>query len=165
MPSRYSVLTPEQREYHRARNRAYAASPKGRETNARSLAAYRQRALAPLRKMLGGVCQRCGTAAQLAFHHRDPRTKLFSIAGTSELSRPALELRREARKCELLCWPCHRNEHYGTGDGRAQGGAQVTREDMLNVLAQIEEDMHDLEVQRQELEDALALKRYNVEDP
>lgn len=64
----------------------------------------------------GGTCVSCGWAptsdrewAALEFHHRDPRTKRFRIAGNHTRKREDLEV--EARKCEIRCVRCHRVEH------------------------------------------------------
>ncbi len=44
--------------------------------------------------------------AALQFHHVDPATKEFQIGGRG-LTRALADLRREARKCALLCANCH----------------------------------------------------------
>lgn len=59
---------------------------------------------------LGGKCVRCGykkSHAALDFHHRDPKTKLFSIAARLGSSGWAA-LRPELDKCDLVCANCHR---------------------------------------------------------
>lgn len=61
--------------------------------------------------MFGGQCVRYGydrCIAALDFHHRDPQTKLFNIKTTV----PWGKLVEEAKKCDLLCANCHREEHY-----------------------------------------------------
>lgn len=56
-------------------------------------------------EMLGGCCVRCGTKENLEFDHVDPSTKRFSVC--AGLTRAWDELVEEARKCQLLCRPCH----------------------------------------------------------
>jgi hypothetical protein len=79
----------------------------------------------------GGRCERCGYSsciAALSFHHRDPKRKKFaiSVAVSGSDPRPSNNpagvtlrdlwtrdgrmtplLRRELRKCDLLCARCH----------------------------------------------------------
>ena len=60
----------------------------------------------------GGKCQRCGydrdVPGAYTFHHRDPRTKEFALAGyVGSLERA----KREADKCNLLCCNCHAEVH------------------------------------------------------
>jgi hypothetical protein len=79
----------------------------------------------------GGRCERCGFSsciAALVFHHRNPATKKFAIAVAIWGSDPRPSnnparvnlrdlwtkdgkmtplLRRELRKCDLLCARCH----------------------------------------------------------
>jgi hypothetical protein len=42
----------------------------------------------------------------LQFHHRDPTTKRFSLAGGG-IARSLERAREEAAKCVLLCANCH----------------------------------------------------------
>lgn len=69
-------------------------------------------------QLLGGKCQQCGynrSAAALAFHHRDPKTKKFQvdIRKCSNSSWDALI--QEASKCVLLCLNCHAELHFRLG--------------------------------------------------
>lgn len=50
----------------------------------------------------GGHCQECDWSATFNWHHRDPSTKLFPIAGAIG-SRPIGQLKAELEKCDLLC--------------------------------------------------------------
>lgn len=63
-------------------------------------------------------CLRCGYdryIGALEFHHRDPTQKKFQIKQNRGLG----DLVAEARKCDLLCVNCHREQHAeGTGAGR-----------------------------------------------
>lgn len=68
----------------------------------------------------GGHCEECGysvSAAALEFHHRDPKTKEFTLGsfnGSWE------KLVAEADKCDLLCANCHRRRHRYRGPADAQ---------------------------------------------
>ncbi len=56
----------------------------------------------------GGACHLCGYARclrALDFHHVDPRTKKFSIAGSH--TRSWESVRQELDKCMLVCSNCH----------------------------------------------------------
>ena len=67
-------------------------------------------------RLLGGRCEVCGYSrcmAALEFHHRDPRTKRFSIGAIKGAGRvPWEKIVREAEKCILLCANCHREYHF-----------------------------------------------------
>lgn len=67
-------------------------------------------------KMLGGKCQRCGFSGHLAafeFHHVSG-TKEFAIGNVSNKSWPVI--RKELKKCQLLCSNCHRITHASALD-------------------------------------------------
>lgn len=73
---------------------------------------WRQRKKVELIRDKGGKCEKCGynkeVPAAFAFHHRDPKKKDFSISGKSwSLER----LKKEAKKCDLLCVRCHAELH------------------------------------------------------
>lgn len=60
----------------------------------------------------GGKCQKCGydkCIEILEFHHLDPKQKDFSIARARSSSYE--KLKKETKKCILLCPNCHREEH------------------------------------------------------
>jgi hypothetical protein len=67
--------------------------------------------------MVGGKCVRCGynrSAAALDFHHIDRTTKGRGISQLLAIQQPwgfeaAVE---EAKKCELICSNCHREETW-----------------------------------------------------
>jgi hypothetical protein len=61
----------------------------------------------------GMVCEHCGEThpSCLEFHHRDPASKLFEIAG-AVASTSMVKLRAEMQKCSILCANCHRKVHY-----------------------------------------------------
>ena len=64
-------------------------------------------------RLLGGKCEVCGYSrclAALEFHHRNPKTKRFSL-GTAPVNMPWEKLVREAEKCSILCANCHREYH------------------------------------------------------
>jgi hypothetical protein len=54
------------------------------------------------------ACEDCGGPAE-HFHHRDPTTRLFSIARTKSWG--GMTILREIEKCDLLCAECHRARH------------------------------------------------------
>jgi hypothetical protein len=62
----------------------------------------------------GGGCEICGYSrcpSALTFHHLDPATKSFTIAGGHTRSRESLLA--EIKKCVLLCSNCHREVEVG----------------------------------------------------
>ena len=83
----------------------------------RAVVEWRRRTKVRLVELHGGRCIRCGYArhvAALVFHHRDPRTKAFSISGEG-VPRAWPRLVEEAAKCDLLCANCHREVHAAEG--------------------------------------------------
>lgn len=63
-------------------------------------------------EFLGGKCESCGynkCAAALAFHHRDPKKKSFGFGKIRWKS--WTELKKELKKCLLLCHNCHAETH------------------------------------------------------
>lgn len=63
-------------------------------------------------------CERCGyskTWAGLDFHHKDPREKETTIHKIMKGSVPTQEkweeMKKELKKCQVLCATCHREEH------------------------------------------------------
>lgn len=80
-----------------------------------AVVARRRRVKAMLLEEAGGACVACGYAkssAALHFHHLDPSTKSFSIAGGG-VSRSLARARAEAAKCVLLCANCHAEVETG----------------------------------------------------
>ena len=60
--------------------------------------------------LFGGKCKKCGydkCINALEFHHRKKKKKEFEINCKLSLER----LIEEAKKCDLLCANCHREEH------------------------------------------------------
>jgi hypothetical protein len=63
----------------------------------------------------GGRCVACGyerCIAALHFHHLDPATKSFAVAGAG-ITRSLAVSRAEAAKCILLCANCHAEVEVG----------------------------------------------------
>ena len=63
-------------------------------------------------KRLNG-CKKCGydeSGVALDFHHRKRESKSYSVSQMLRLS--IKELKKEMRKCDILCANCHRLEHY-----------------------------------------------------
>ena len=59
-------------------------------------------------------CKFCGAKENLTFHHRDKEDKVLSIvemAGTRQHF-TIEDLKREIRKCDVLCEPCHIKLHF-----------------------------------------------------
>lgn len=59
-------------------------------------------------ELLGGKCERCGKKKNLQFDHKNPKRKEFRIA--DRLDAPEDVLKKEVRKCRLLCEKCHREK-------------------------------------------------------
>lgn len=79
------------------------------------VARHRRKLKAVLMAEAGGACRQCGYdryAGALQFHHVDPSKKAFALA-TRGLTRPLEELRKEAKKCVLLCANCHAEVEAG----------------------------------------------------
>jgi hypothetical protein len=56
--------------------------------------------------LLGGRCVKCGTTENLEIDHIDPKKKSFTLAGNMH-TKPVAAVKRELRKCQLLCETCH----------------------------------------------------------
>jgi hypothetical protein len=77
----------------------------------------------------GGVCAICGfdQPVSLEFHHLDRKKKEFGFAARG-ITRSYESLRREARKCVLLCSNCHAQVEAGIlQPPAAPTGANLTR--------------------------------------
>ena len=77
--------------------------------NSEAVAERRRRVKEILVAEAGGACVVCGFCAYLGalqFHHRDPALKSFELSRQG-VTRSLERLRREARKCVLLCANCH----------------------------------------------------------
>jgi hypothetical protein len=65
-------------------------------------------------ELLGGKCNRCGWKGKLAgfeFHHKDGKDKDFGIGNVANKNWEVIK--KELKKCELLCAICHDIEHSG----------------------------------------------------
>lgn len=62
---------------------------------------------------LGGKCKYCGEDDffKLVFHHIDPNQKEFEISRIIDNGWYRIE--KEIKKCELVCYNCHQELHYG----------------------------------------------------
>jgi 5-methylcytosine-specific restriction endonuclease McrA len=58
--------------------------------------------------ILGGKCIKCGSIDNLEFDHIYPNTKSFTI--THKLTRKIDILIDEIKKCQLLCYSCHKKK-------------------------------------------------------
>jgi len=62
---------------------------------------------------LGGKCEFCGynkSIKALEFHHKNPSEKEFNISKKG-CTISIKKLKKEAKKCLLLCANCHREQH------------------------------------------------------
>lgn len=66
------------------------------------------------KEKLGGKCVICGTTENLEFDHIDPKTKEFAISQARSVSQERLDV--ELKKCQLLCYGCHRHKSVQNGD-------------------------------------------------
>ena len=65
-------------------------------------------------ELMGGKCEKCGynkCLDALEFHHKDPSQKEFQICSSGGCASFERTL-EEAKKCQLLCANCHREEHW-----------------------------------------------------
>lgn len=73
---------------------------------------YRMRVKWKLILYKGGKCEICGynkpVPGAYHFHHRNCKTKLFTISGSTLGFN---KLKEEVDKCDLLCACCHAEEH------------------------------------------------------
>lgn len=95
-------------EYQAERNR-----DKVRKTRKR-VVDCRKRKKARLVAIFGGKCKYCSFDRPwpecFDFHHRDRSKKSFGI---SDCNRSWEALKREAKRCDLVCATCHRAIHRG----------------------------------------------------
>jgi hypothetical protein len=62
-----------------------------------------------------GKCEVCGYSkclSALTFHHKSSKNKNFQISGTHLIDKPYKEIKKEAKKCQLLCFNCHMEVHH-----------------------------------------------------
>ena len=59
-----------------------------------------------------GMCSYDRNSAALAWHHRDPALKSFSLDLRSLSNRSQREIFAEMAKCDLLCANCHAEVHW-----------------------------------------------------
>lgn len=46
------------------------------------------------------------------FHHVEPKLKSFTIGGKNMRQKTMAELRREVKKCKVVCCRCHLEIHW-----------------------------------------------------
>ena len=96
------------KEYTCSRGRGHTRNTCNSCVSNRRRFSIKQRAI----DLLGGQCKRCGynrSSAALAFHHLDPKEKEFNISANHCRSWNVIE--KEIKKCVLLCFNCHAEEH------------------------------------------------------
>ena len=57
------------------------------------------------------VCEKCGAKKYLQYHHREPRTKICSVARMVHNGVDKEILVKEMDKCVVLCRSCHCRLH------------------------------------------------------
>lgn len=86
-----------------------------RQCRSERVSKWRQSNKEKLVTEFGGKCVICGynrCVANMVFHHNDPTKKEFSISSKGRTT--AYEtLKKEAKKCTLLCCRCHGEVHAG----------------------------------------------------
>jgi hypothetical protein len=62
-------------------------------------------------------CEKCGEShpACLDFHHKDSKTKDFSLGVIRGQGYGKERLLKEIKKCMVICANCHRKIHFGAG--------------------------------------------------
>ena len=55
-------------------------------------------------------CIKCGATENLDFHHRNPADKIDTVSKILAAYGP-LKAQKEADKCDVLCKPCHKEQH------------------------------------------------------
>ena len=70
--------------------------------------------------LLGGKCVTCGEQRPwlLGFHHEDPSLKEFGFNIKKEYRWSLIEI--EIKKCRLVCYNCHKEEHHIDGSTKSQ---------------------------------------------
>jgi hypothetical protein len=89
-------------------------------------------------ELRGGKCKNCGynrCLNALSFHHRNPRTKKFNVAGNYNRSWKANLA--EAKKCDILCMNCHTELHAKEDEQRRIAQRKKHRRDMTKVGSSI----------------------------
>lgn len=84
---------------------------------------HRKRNRELLKVERGGGCETCGydrCLGALHFHHRDPNTKMDSIANLIT-TKGVAAARKESKKCDLVCANCHAELHYQNGSNQVSG--------------------------------------------
>lgn len=100
-------------------NVAYYA--KNRDAEIARVTVRQQATLAWLRELRTVPCMDCGGIFPpyvMDFDHRDPKTKLFSLAAGKSLLKNRVLLEAEVAKCDVVCANCHRIRtaaQYATG--------------------------------------------------
>jgi len=96
------------REYDKKRHKKQAVK---RREQARS---RRQELSIWFQELKNGLsCVRCGESHNscLEFHHKDPTTKIMSLANMPKSGFSKEVILEEITKCEVLCANCHRKLH------------------------------------------------------
>ena len=73
-------------------------------------------------------CEKCGEnhIATLDFHHKDPSTKDSNISQAFGKGWSLERVKREAKKCQVLCSNCHRKLHHNEDINTFRNGVHST---------------------------------------
>ena len=103
----------------RAKHARWYAKPESKALVAEWNRVYRRKRYAERKQWMTDLvaargCDVCGESRPwvLDWHHRDPSSMEFRIAGSRVCQRSLESLEAEMAKCDLLCANCHRHRHY-----------------------------------------------------
>lgn len=100
--SKKKLKTPEYKKYKRQYDKQYK----------QHTLQYHRDKMIKIKNEHGGICQSCGynkNYAALIFHHSDKNKDI----GVNKLYKaPIDKIRKEAKKCKLMCANCHQDLHH-----------------------------------------------------
>lgn len=94
----------------------------------------RHRAKMAAIKYLGGKCDICGWTGNQAvfqFHHKNPSEKDFTVGNVSNKSWDSIK--KELKKCILLCANCHMIQHSNRNDSKFLEEAKNYKGKLLDI--------------------------------
>jgi len=90
---------------------------------------------------LGGKCNKCGSINELQIDHINPKEKSFNI---SALIRSSRLVGQEIHKCQILCFPCHKQKNKIDGSqnknrvrGEKANFSKLTNEMVISIRAHV----------------------------
>lgn len=100
---------------HSEYNRQYRHNTQNKKRRTELIRNNKQATKKYLVNLLGGKCQKCGLKDECPaiydFHHRDPKVKDKTVSFT-HAEYVSARIKREIKKCDLLCSNCHRRIHW-----------------------------------------------------